>query len=123
LDAVPYLFEEEGTNGENLPKTHEFLKRCRKVLDVEYLQNIRKGLVVDLVPGFLCESAVQRRGIALQLEDAPCRGEIRAVTGRMPGGTRGELVAFKQHHVAPAEPREVVERAASDRAASDDDRS
>ena len=36
LDAVPYLFEEEGTNGENLPKTHEFLKRCRKVIDVEY---------------------------------------------------------------------------------------
>ncbi len=36
LDAVPYLFEEEGTNGENLPKTHEFLKRCRKVIDTEY---------------------------------------------------------------------------------------
>ena len=33
---MPYLFEEEGTNGENLPKTHEFLKRCRKVIDVEY---------------------------------------------------------------------------------------
>ena len=26
LDAVPYLFEEEGTNCENLPRTHEFLK-------------------------------------------------------------------------------------------------
>jgi glycosidase len=25
LDAVPYLFEEEGHNGENHPKTHEFL--------------------------------------------------------------------------------------------------
>ncbi|WP_033436078.1 alpha-amylase family glycosyl hydrolase, partial [Saccharothrix syringae] len=36
LDAVPYLFEEEGTNCENLPKTHEFLKRCRKVIDEEY---------------------------------------------------------------------------------------
>ncbi|GAA2011570.1 maltose alpha-D-glucosyltransferase [Nakamurella flavida] len=36
LDAVPYLFEEEGTNGENLPKTHEFLKRCRAVIDQEY---------------------------------------------------------------------------------------
>ena len=36
LDAVPYLFEEEGTNCENLPRTHEFLRRCRKVVDVEY---------------------------------------------------------------------------------------
>jgi maltose alpha-D-glucosyltransferase/alpha-amylase len=36
LDAVPYLFEEEGTNCENLPRTHEFLKRCRKVVDDEY---------------------------------------------------------------------------------------
>ncbi len=36
LDAVPYLFEEEGTNCENLPRTHEFLRRCRKVIDDEY---------------------------------------------------------------------------------------
>ena len=36
LDAVPYLFEEEGTNCENLARTHEFLKRCRKLVDVEY---------------------------------------------------------------------------------------
>ncbi|MGW6448777.1 maltose alpha-D-glucosyltransferase [Lentzea sp. NPDC055074] len=36
LDAVPYLFEEEGTICENLPRTHEFLKRCRKVVDDEF---------------------------------------------------------------------------------------
>jgi maltose alpha-D-glucosyltransferase/alpha-amylase len=36
LDAVPYLFEAEGTNCENLPETHEFLKRCRKTVDDEY---------------------------------------------------------------------------------------
>jgi maltose alpha-D-glucosyltransferase / alpha-amylase len=36
LDAVPYLFEQEGTNCENLPRTHEFLKRCRKVVDDEF---------------------------------------------------------------------------------------
>ncbi|MGW5646080.1 maltose alpha-D-glucosyltransferase [Saccharopolyspora sp. NPDC003752] len=36
LDAVPYLFEEEGTDCENLPRTHEFLKRCRQVVDEEY---------------------------------------------------------------------------------------
>ncbi len=33
LDAVPYLFEEEGHNGENHPKTHEFLARLRAMVD------------------------------------------------------------------------------------------
>ncbi|GDY33844.1 maltose alpha-D-glucosyltransferase [Gandjariella thermophila] len=36
LDAVPYLYEREGSNCENLPETHAFLKRCRKVVDDEY---------------------------------------------------------------------------------------
>ena len=36
LDAVPYLFEEEGTNCENLPQTHRFLRRLRAVMDTEY---------------------------------------------------------------------------------------
>jgi maltose alpha-D-glucosyltransferase/alpha-amylase len=36
LDAVPYLYERDGTNGENLPETHQFLKRVRKVVDDEY---------------------------------------------------------------------------------------
>lgn len=36
LDAVPYLFEREGTNCENLPETHEFLKKLRKYIDERY---------------------------------------------------------------------------------------
>jgi maltose alpha-D-glucosyltransferase/alpha-amylase len=36
LDAVPYLYEAEGTNGENLPETHSFLRQVRKVIDDEY---------------------------------------------------------------------------------------
>ncbi|HVU83767.1 MAG TPA: maltose alpha-D-glucosyltransferase, partial [Puia sp.] len=36
LDAVPYLFEQEGTNGENLPETHGFLKKLRKHVDEHY---------------------------------------------------------------------------------------
>ena len=36
LDAVPYLFEEEGTNCENLPATHEFLKQVRTEVDRLY---------------------------------------------------------------------------------------
>jgi maltose alpha-D-glucosyltransferase / alpha-amylase len=40
LDAVPYLFEAEGTNCENLPATHDFLKRIRKVVNDEYPDRI-----------------------------------------------------------------------------------
>ncbi len=36
LDAVPYLYERPGTNGENLPETHDFLKKVRKTVDAEY---------------------------------------------------------------------------------------
>jgi len=36
LDAVPYLFEKEGTNCENLPATHAFLKRIRSEVEARY---------------------------------------------------------------------------------------
>ncbi|MHB8670233.1 MAG: maltose alpha-D-glucosyltransferase, partial [Acidimicrobiales bacterium] len=36
LDAVPYLFERDGTTGENLPETHEYLKRLRKEVDATH---------------------------------------------------------------------------------------
>ncbi|MGC9372011.1 MAG: maltose alpha-D-glucosyltransferase [Thermovirgaceae bacterium] len=36
LDAVPYLFEREGTNCENLPETHQFLKELRSHVDEKY---------------------------------------------------------------------------------------
>jgi len=36
LDAVPYLYEGEGTNCENLPETHQFLKHLRKQLDERF---------------------------------------------------------------------------------------
>ncbi|MFH0827871.1 MAG: maltose alpha-D-glucosyltransferase [Candidatus Omnitrophota bacterium] len=36
LDAVPYLFEREGTNCENLPETHAFLKKLRAHVDSKF---------------------------------------------------------------------------------------
>jgi len=35
-DAVPYLFEREGTNCENLPETHAYLKELRRFMDEYY---------------------------------------------------------------------------------------
>jgi maltose alpha-D-glucosyltransferase/alpha-amylase len=36
LDAVPYLFEREGTTNENLAETHDFLKQLRAHIDQHY---------------------------------------------------------------------------------------
>ena len=36
LDAVPYLYERDGTNGENLPETHDFLRKVRAYIDEHY---------------------------------------------------------------------------------------
>jgi len=56
VDAVPYLFEEEGTNCENLPKTHEFVKRLRKEIDAKYTDKILLAEAnqwpEDLIPYF-----------------------------------------------------------------------
>ncbi len=35
-DAVPYLIEREGTNCENLPETHEYLRELRRFIDENY---------------------------------------------------------------------------------------
>ena len=36
LDAVPYLYEREGTSCENLPETHAFLKKLRRHVDEKF---------------------------------------------------------------------------------------
>jgi maltose alpha-D-glucosyltransferase/alpha-amylase len=36
LDAVPYLIERDGTNCENLPETHAYLKEVRAAIDAAY---------------------------------------------------------------------------------------
>lgn len=60
VDAVPYLctylyslqfiklVEQEGTNCENLPETHVFLKQMRKMMDDEY-----PGRKIDSKDSFL----------------------------------------------------------------------
>ena len=40
VDAVPYLFEREGTNCENLPETHAYLKALRAEIDSRYRDRI-----------------------------------------------------------------------------------
>jgi maltose alpha-D-glucosyltransferase/alpha-amylase len=40
LDAIPYLIEREGTINENLPETHDILKRIRHELDARYRDRV-----------------------------------------------------------------------------------
>lgn len=40
VDAVPYLFEREGTTCENLPETHAYLKKLRAFIDQHYPDRI-----------------------------------------------------------------------------------
>ena len=86
LDAVPYLYARDGTNCENLPETHAFLRRCRKVLEDEYPGRVhaRRGQPV----------AVGRRGVLRRP-----RGRRRRVPHGLPlpadaahlhGGAAGE---------------------------------
>ncbi len=43
LDAIPYLYEREGTNCENLPETHAFLKKLREHMDSKYRDRMFLG--------------------------------------------------------------------------------
>ena len=43
LDAVPYLYQREGTNCENLPETHLFLKKMRSHVDAKFKNRIFLG--------------------------------------------------------------------------------
>lgn len=40
LDAVPYLYERDGTNCENLPETHAFIQKLRAHIDSKYKDRI-----------------------------------------------------------------------------------
>jgi maltose alpha-D-glucosyltransferase/alpha-amylase len=45
LDAVTMLYEQEGTTCENLPETHAFLKKVRKIMDDEFPDTVLLGEV------------------------------------------------------------------------------
>jgi len=56
VDAVPYLYEREGTSCENLPETHEFCKEMRAFVDARYPGTVLLAEAnqwpIDLAPYF-----------------------------------------------------------------------
>ena len=109
LDAVPYLFEREGTNCENLPETHEYLKRLRKMVDSEFVDKVLLAEanqwpadVVDYFgEGDECHMAfhfpvMPRMFMAARREEARPIIEILENTPRIPDNCQGGI--FLRNH-------------------------
>src|ERR1051326_3714450 len=97
LDAVPYLFEREGTNCENLPETHTALKELRKHVDEKYQDRMLlaeanqwpEDAVAYFGNGDECHMAfhfpiMPRLFMALRMEDRHPITEILRITPPIP---------------------------------------
>jgi maltose alpha-D-glucosyltransferase/alpha-amylase len=109
LDAVPYLFEREDTNCENLPETHEYLKRLRAEVDAGYPDRVLlaeanqwpEDVVEYLGDGDECHMAFQfpvmpRMFMAVRREEAAPLYEILERTPPIPDATQWGL--FLRNH-------------------------
>jgi maltose alpha-D-glucosyltransferase/alpha-amylase len=109
LDAVPYLFEREGTDCENLSETHDFLKRVRKEVDSKYEHKLLLAEAnqwpPDVVPYFgdgdECHMAfnfpvMPRMFMALRREDRTPIIEIMNRTPKIPDTAQWGL--FLRNH-------------------------
>jgi len=109
LDAVPYLYERDGTNGENLAETHEFLKRVRLEVDARYQDRVLLAeanqwpadVVEYLGDGDECHMAfhfpvMPRMFMAVRREDALPMVEILENTPAIPPTTQWGL--FLRNH-------------------------
>jgi maltose alpha-D-glucosyltransferase / alpha-amylase len=109
LDAVPYLFERDGTNGENLPETHEYLRRVRKEVDATFPGKVLLAEanqwpadVVDYFgDGDECHMCfhfplMPRMFMAIRREQRTPITEILAQTPEIPGGCQWGM--FLRNH-------------------------
>jgi maltose alpha-D-glucosyltransferase/alpha-amylase len=109
LDAVPYLFERDGTNGENLPETHAFLRRIRSEVDARYPDRVLlaeanqwpQDVVAYFGGGDECHMAfhfpvMPRMFMALRREDAAPIYEILSQTPHIPENCQWGL--FLRNH-------------------------
>jgi len=101
LDAVPYLFERDGTNGENLPETHAWLRLLRQTIDAEYQDRVLlaeanqwpEDVVAYFGDGDECHMAfhfpvMPRLFMALKRGDATSITDILAQTPPIPAGAQ-----------------------------------
>jgi maltose alpha-D-glucosyltransferase / alpha-amylase len=109
LDAVPYLYERDGTNGENLPETHEYLRRLRSEVDARYPDRVLlaeanqwpEDVVAYFGDGDECQMAfhfpvMPRMFMSLRREEATPMYEILARTPELPENCQWGL--FLRNH-------------------------
>ncbi len=109
LDAVPYLYEREGTNCENLPETYSFLKELRAHVDARYPNRLLlaeanqwpEDAVAYFGEGDICQMAfhfplMPRMFMALQMEDRFPIVDILEQTPRIPESCQWGL--FLRNH-------------------------
>jgi maltose alpha-D-glucosyltransferase / alpha-amylase len=109
LDAVPYLYERDGTNGENLPETHEYLRRLRAEVDGRYPDRVLlaeanqwpEDVVAYFGNGDECQMAfhfpvMPRMFMSLRREEATPMYEILARTPALPENCQWGL--FLRNH-------------------------
>ncbi len=109
LDAVPYLFEREGTNCENLPETHEFLRELRRHVDAKFKDRMLlaeanqwpEDAAIYFGDGDECHAAfhfplMPRLFMALQMEDCSPIVDILQQTPDVSG--RGQWAIFLRNH-------------------------
>jgi maltose alpha-D-glucosyltransferase/alpha-amylase len=109
LDAVPYLYQRDGTAGENLPETHAFIKRVRAELDAKYPGRIllaeANGWPADVADYFgdddechLCFNfpLMPRLFLAVRREQAYPITEILSQTPEAPAGAQWAI--FLRNH-------------------------
>ena len=106
LDAVPYLFEREGTNCENLPETHAYLKRIRKEIDENYPDRV---LLAEANQWPADVVAVLRRGRRVP-DGVPLPGDAADVHG---DPARGGGADLRDPRADPAHPRQLRSGACS----------
>ncbi|MGB7339588.1 MAG: maltose alpha-D-glucosyltransferase [Phototrophicaceae bacterium] len=109
VDAVPYLIEREGTINENLPETHDYLKRMRALVDAHYPNALllaeANQWASDLLPYFgdndefhMCFHfpVMPRLYMALAKKDRTSIIEILNDTPAIPEGT--QWATFLRNH-------------------------
>jgi maltose alpha-D-glucosyltransferase / alpha-amylase len=109
LDAVPYLYEREGTNCENLPETHAFLRELRAHVDSKYKDRILlaeanqwpEDAVAYFADGDECQMAfhfplMPRLFMAIRMEDRFPLIEIMQETPAIPSNCQWAL--FLRNH-------------------------
>jgi maltose alpha-D-glucosyltransferase / alpha-amylase len=109
LDAVPFLYQRDGTAGENLPETHAFIRRVRAELDANYPGRIllaeANGWPSDVADYFgdddechLCFNfpLMPRLFMAVRREQSYPITEILAQTPEAPGSSQWAI--FLRNH-------------------------